>query len=117
MYEYDEGANEIEIQSEFSLIPSVRCLIRENYVNLREEVKFRRPATKNFMDPKLYKMPSLTIRPFNSNVIVSRSKKSFVVRVIAAEEEERIKLSSEVFYGYPLEHSGQIEGILSYNSF
>lgn len=69
----------------------------------------------------LLKMPSLRCKEFLVSESINRRNKSYVVTLNNKESEEEkqksIKLGSEVFYGYPLEHSGQVEAILTFTSF
>ena len=48
---------------------------------------------------------------------VSNQQKLYELKIILTNEKETFKLGEQVYYGYPLEHSGRIEGILTPSTF
>lgn len=63
-------------------------------------------------DEALLKMPTLYMKPFKSGKYKER-KQTFYTITLQNDEKLEVKLGEGIFYGYPSEHSGRIEGILT----
>ena len=85
-------------------------------INLRTEFKWAH-IHSNRLKTKLYRMPSLTIKQVEAIVKeTKRGNRSYNLRVMEPDAAE-IKMGEQVFYGYPLEHSGEVEAILTRGEF
>ena len=65
----------------------------------------------NTGDEKLLKMPSLKMRQFD--VAAEKMDKKTTIKLMLNQQEGKFKLGETIFYGYPLQHSGRIEAILT----
>lgn len=90
-------------------------------VSLLQQFKWK---SVNFITPgdeKLLKMPSLSMRPFEFKpVVVNRRDNRAEVRFgvkLTEPANQAYKLGETIFYGYPIEHSGRIEAILTKKDF
>lgn len=62
-------------------------------------------------------MPSLKIKTFEP--IIKSSKRdtiNFNMKILQPDITE-VKMGSQVFYGYPLEHSGEVQAVLTKSDF
>lgn len=57
-------------------------------------------------------MPSLSMRKFKSKAVKQKYSVQYNI-TIENEEKKDLKLGECVFYGYPNEHSGRVQAILS----
>jgi hypothetical protein len=90
-------------------------------VSLLQQFKWK---SVNFIAPgdeTLLKMPSLSMRPFEFKpVVVNRRDNRVDIRFgvkLTESESQNYKLGEAVFYGYPIEHSGRVEAILTKKDF
>lgn len=66
----------------------------------------------------LMKMPTLNMRPYQLGALETKGKdRGFELKLTLKESDYKFKLGESIYYGYPLEHSGRIEGILTKNKF
>ena len=62
-------------------------------------------------------MPSLNIKNTEATVMASkRGNVTFMLKVMEPDIED-VKMGEQVFYGYPLEHSGEVQALLTPKSF
>jgi hypothetical protein len=62
-------------------------------------------------------MPTLKMRPYEVTALREKEKGLELKLMLKEFEDEKFKIGEQIYYGYPLEHSGRIEGILTKGNF
>lgn len=104
------------MESPFPHIEGFKCSISITPVNLRTVFKWSHIQSE-VQPTKLLRMPSLKIKMFEP--IVKTSKRdliSYNIKILEPDITE-VKMGSQVFYGYPLEHSGEVQAVLTKSEF
>jgi hypothetical protein len=110
----------VQVKSPFPSIASFQSRTTVREVDLRKELEWRSRHNIEAIsegEEKLLKMPSLYMREFKLKPIVRESIVRFEVELQQEAAKEYFKLGEPVFYGYPTEHSGRIEAILTKSKF
>lgn len=94
------------------MISSFNCNIKVQEIELLHESKWMHNGQKSKYGEKVLLMPTLDMKDHQAILEDDKRSLKFLLE-ITEPEDKTIKLGNHVYYGFPLEHSGRVEALLS----